>query len=161
MALIDLRNATIHIADGGVNSVEIKIGQGNLTYSEKKQKEPVKSRGKLDTVRENEDQEMEVAFNFMWEYLKATGLEIASIEDCLKRRGAAAGWVSACPDIKAPYSVHITVVHIPPCQAVYKETILLPQFNVINLAHSLLDATVAATGWCNATEAIITRSPQT
>lgn len=150
MAMIDLRNATVKLKDGGFNSLEIKIGQGNLTYSEKRQIDPVLSRGKVDTVRENEDQLMQVSFNFIWEFLKSSGLEPPTIEECLKHTGPAASWISANSDIKAPFSVNIEIEHIPPCSGVDKETVELPMFNYLELAHSLMDGTVACNGLCNA-----------
>lgn len=161
MALIDLRDSVILIQDGTTNQLEIKIGQGNLTHSEKRQLDFVLSRGALDTVRENEDQPMEVAFSFMWEFLKSAAGEAISPEEAIKGIGAASSWTSSNPDPKAPFSVNIIVIHTPPCAGVDIETVLLPQFNQENLAHSLNDATVACSGKCNATQAIITRTPQT
>ena len=35
MAQIDIRNATIRIADGGSNYIDIKVGEGDLHYIEK------------------------------------------------------------------------------------------------------------------------------
>ena len=139
----------------GDSYVEVKIGQGNLTYGEKRQIDLVKSRGKLDTVRENEDEGMEVAFSFMWEFLKSDGAELKTIEDALKNR---AGLVSASADISAPFCVNIQITHNPQCSGVVNEFIILPQFHYLQLAHSMQDSTIACNGICNAREAIITRT---
>lgn len=160
MALIDLRNAIIYIKDGASHSLEIKIGEGNLTYTEKREIDDVKSRGKLDTMRESEDQPMEVAFSFMWEYLKSQSPEPISPREALKGIDGASAWVSASPDPLAPYCVNLEILHTPICPGVYKETVLLPQFNPLQFAHSLNDATVACNGKCNATQATIARTAQ-
>lgn len=160
IALIDLRNATVNIKDGGSNTLEVKIGQGNLTYTEKRDIDDVKSRGKLDTNREGEDQPMEVAFSFVWEFLKSASGEPVTVEDALKKINGASTWTSASSDPLAPYCVHLEIVHTPPCLGTDIETILLPMFNYLQLAQSLADATVACNGKCNAREATITRTPQ-
>ncbi len=85
MAMIDLRNATIYIKDGSSHSLEIAVGQGNLTYNEKRQIDMVKSRGDLDTVRENESLEMDVAFSFVWEHLKSADSEPPTIARTYRR----------------------------------------------------------------------------
>jgi hypothetical protein len=48
-AQIDLKNVTIKIVDGATpaNELEIKIGEGNLTYSEKVNRQYIKDRGPL------------------------------------------------------------------------------------------------------------------
>lgn len=138
----------------------MKIGQGNLTYTEKRNIDDVKSRGKLDTNREGEDEPMEVSFSFVWEFLKSQTPEPVTVEEALKQTGAASGWVSASSDPLAPYCVNLEIVHTPVCPDVYVETILLPLFNQTQLAASLSDATVACNGKCNAKQATITRTPQ-
>jgi hypothetical protein len=109
-------------------------------------------------MRESEDQPMEVSFSFMWEYLKSHGSEPISPYEALKGEGAASGWTSASSDPLAPYCVDLEILHTPICAGVYKETVLLPQFNPLQFAHSLNDATVACNGKCNATKATITRT---
>ena len=157
MAQIDLRNATIRIADGGVNYIDVKVGEGELNYSEKRQIDFVKSRGELDTVRENEEVPLEVSLVFIWEHIFAATGEPITVEDALKKRGEAAGWASSSSDTNAPYCVNILIYYTPPCPDVLLETILLQQFHWIELAHSLKDATVALKGNCNVTQAIVAR----
>lgn len=160
MAIIDLRNTTLTIKDGSTNFIDVKVGEGNLTYGIKKNIDLVKSRGELDTTREGEQEAMEVAFSFMWEYLLASTGDPPSIEEVLERTGAASSWISVNPDPFAPYSVHLALVHIPPCQDIEVETILFPMFHYTQLAHSLLDATVSCNGICNAVRPTIVRSPR-
>lgn len=159
MAQIDLRNATILIQDGGSNSIEIKVGEGSLEYVEKREIDFVKSRGTLDTVRENEEQPIEVSTSFIWEFIFGAGGEI-TIEDALKRRGNASGWASASSDTLAPYCVNIFITYTPVCHAIDLEILALTQFHYIELAHSLKDGTVALKGNCNIKSAGSTRTPQ-
>jgi hypothetical protein len=158
MAQIDLRRATVRIADGGSSHIDVKVGEGDLTYSEKRQIDFVKSRGGLDTVRENEEVPVDVSIVFVWEFITSDSGEPITVEDALKRRNGAASWASASPDALAPYCVNITVTYTPPCPGVKSETIALPQFHYVELAHSLKDGTVALKGSCNVTQAQVSRS---
>ncbi len=152
MPLIDLRDATMYIVSG-MNNVEIKIGEGNLTYIEKRNIDLVKSRGILDTTREGEEEGMEVSFNFMWEFLKAKSGDPITIEQALK--GA---WTSTSTDPAAPKCVDLVILHNPQCTGIQQETVTLSRFNYTQLAHSIRDSTVACNGVCNSKEAVIVRS---
>lgn len=159
MAQIDLRNATIRISDGGVNYINIKIGEGNLEYTEKRQIEFVDSRGVLDLVRENKEEPVDVSFSFIWDYISGYSTNPPTIEDALKKRGQASSWASASADVNAPYAVNLTIIYVPPCSATgVNETIGLPFFNYTQLAHNLKDGTVACTGQCNIKQATAVRS---
>lgn len=160
MAQIDLRNAAIRITDGSVSPhyIDVKVGEGSLQYTEKRNLDSVKSRGVLDTVRENEDEPVEVSLAFIWEFITADTGEPITVEDALKKRNGASSWTSALNDPLAPYSVNILIVYTPPCSGVKHESILLAQFNYEELAHSLKDGTVALKGKCNVREATVARS---
>jgi hypothetical protein len=161
MAQIDLRRATIRIADGGTNYIDVKIGEGTCDYNEKREIEAVKSRGVLDTFRQNEDVPMDVSMNFIWEYIQGSG-GATTVEDALKRVGGASSWASVvnpASDPDCPYCVRIIISYIPPCTGTNViETITLNQFHYTDLAHSLKDGTVALRGMCNATKAVAVRS---
>jgi len=163
-AQIDLKECTIYLKDGGTGSaqqsLEVKIGEGNLTYDEKKNMEYTKDRGALDTVREGDEEQMDVSFDFTWEFLKAvstTGAGTPTIEDALKQRGEASDWVSSSSDECEPYAVDVEIHYAPDCGSELDEIITLPDFRYTSLAHDLRAGTVAVTGQCNATEAIIVR----
>jgi hypothetical protein len=158
MATIDLRNTTLRIAERSGSYIDVKIGEGELTWSEKRQIDFVKSRGELDTVRENEEVPLELSLVFIWEHIMAGSGEPVTVEDALKKRNGASGWTSTSTDTKAPYCVNILLYNVPPCTGVQTETILFQQFHWIELAHSLKDATVALKGNCNTTQALVSRS---
>jgi hypothetical protein len=164
MAKIDLKNTTIRLQDGDSptpNELEIKIGEGNLTYSEKKTMEYNLDRGLLDIVREGDQVPMDVSFDFVWEFLKADSLVVPTIEEFMKRSGPAAAFVSTTTDQCQPYSVDIIVEQDPPCGGEKREIITLPDFRYEELNHDTRAGTVAVTGKCNATQATIIRAVQT
>lgn len=159
MAQIDLRNVTIRLFDGsGVpNYIDVKIGEGDLSWSEKRQLDAVKSRGNLDTFRENEQVPLELSVVAIWEFIASASGEPITVEDALKRRNGASAWVSASPDALAPYCVNLAVIHTPPCSGVLKETVTFPQCHYIEIASSVKDGTLAIKLTCNCTEPTVTR----
>lgn len=167
-AQIDLKNATIKILDGGVgtaqNSITITVGEGNLTYTERKNIEYTLDRGVLDEVREGDQVPVDVNLDFVWEYItggSATGAT-PTVEDALKRKGPASAWVSTDSDQCRPYAVDIEVTYAPtPAACGDMEVITLPDFRYEELAHDLRAGTVSVTGRCNVVEATAVRSAQT
>jgi len=165
MAQIDLKQATVTIKDGGSNSLEVRIGEGNLTYTEARNMEYNLNRGVLDEVREGDQIPVAVSFDFVWEYLKGPSSASGSggtptIEDALKQRGGAADWVSSDADTCRPYSVDLVILYTPNCLTGDQEEIILQDFRWEQLNHDLSAGTVASSGNCNVTQAVITRASQ-
>ena len=164
---IDLKRAVIILKDGGVGTdqqtLEVTIGQGNLTYTERRNIEYILDRGQLDDVREGDEVPVDVNMDFIWDYItggSATGA-IPTIEDVLKQEGAAADWVSTDADTCRPYAVDIEITYTPvPASCGDVEVITLQDFRHEELAHDLRAGTVAASGRCNVTKAQAVRSPQ-
>jgi len=159
-AQIELKNTTLKIKDAGANEIEIKIGEGTLTYDEKRIMEYVRNRQLLDSVREGDQEPMDVSFEFKWEQLRAvstSGAGTPTLEDALKQRGEAAAWVSTSDDICEPYCVDIEIINTPDCGSEIAETIILPDFRYESLGHDVKAGVVSVSGRCNATEAIVTR----
>lgn len=162
-ATIDLKYATIKIKDGTSvtpKELEIKVGEGNLTYTERKEMIYDKDRNALDTVREGEEQPVELNFDIKWTYITALAASgTPTVEDALKKKGEASTWVSTDEDECAPYCVDIEIEYVPDCQATGNtEIISFPDFRYEELAHDLRNATIACSGRCNATEAGVARS---
>ena len=160
MAIIDLKKTTLSIKDGGSNSIEINIGEGNLTYSERRTMEYKLNKGDLDTVREGDQQPMEVRFDFQWEFITATTATgaVPTVEEVLKATGLAAAWVTSSADACEPYAVDIEVAYDPACSPTENETITLPDFRYETLEHDLRAGQIACTGQCNAVVATIARA---
>lgn len=165
MAVIDLKKATIKIKDGGSEEIEINVGDGNVTYTEKRNYEYLKNKGALDTVREGDEEPMDVKFEFRWEYLSgstSTG-NYPSIEEALKGTGAAKDWASTSDDACEPYCVDIEIAYDPTSGAPANctgdtETITLRMFRCESFEHDLRAGTVSCTGKCNVTDAEVVRA---
>jgi hypothetical protein len=139
------------------NELTIKVGEGNLTYSEKQNVEYKKDRGLLDTVRLGDEEPLDVSFEFWWEFLKASTGGTPTIEDVLKKRGEAADWVTTSDDECEPYCVDIVVLYTPPCSGEDAEEIVLREFRWESLNHDLKAGTISVSGKCNVKEAEVTR----
>lgn len=159
---IDLKYATLRIKDGSdpQNEIEIKIGEGNLTYTERRELIYEPDRGNLDEVREGDQQPMDVTFEFKWERITSLAASgTPTVEDAIKKRAEAAAWVSTDSDACRPYAVDIEVEYIPNCNPTGNtETITLPDFRWDELSHDLRAASISCTGRCNVTEAVAVRS---
>lgn len=165
LAKVNLKDAYIKLSDGAStpNTLTIKVGEGNLTYSEKRTMEYSLDRGNLDDVREGDDVPMDVSFDLVWEYLigsSSTGA-VGSVEDFLKRQNAYSANESTDSDACRPYAVNIVVEYMPtPYDCGDKETITLPDFRYEELAHDLSAGTISCNGRCNAKVAGVQRDAQ-
>jgi hypothetical protein len=141
----------------GGRALEVKVGDGNLTFTENKEYNYDLDRGQLDTVREGNQVPMDVTFDFVWEFLTAIDGGTPTVRDALKQTGEASDWVSSSSDQCEPYCVDIEIEHAAPCADTEDEIIILPMFRHDKLNQDISKAQVNATGRCNSTEALITR----
>ena len=140
-------------------TLEVTIGEGNITYTENREMEYRLNRGRLDTVREGDEQPVDVSMDFEWSFITASAGDLTpTIEDALKRIGLAADWDSSSDDPCEPYAVDIEIEHVPPCEDVEREIITLPDFRWESLEHNASDAQVSGTGRCNTTLAEVVRA---
>lgn len=138
--------------------LSIKIGDGDLKYTENPTYQYFNDRGILDTVRLGEDTPMDVDLNFVFEHITTgTGETIAPM-DALKQTGSASEWVSSATDKCEPFSVDLIVEQDPPCGTNEKDIFTFPDFRADKREASFKDANIAITGRCMATEPIVTRS---
>lgn len=170
----DNATTSITLTNGVVEAVEaggavtftgqvlnIKVGEGNLTYSETRNRDYIKDRGNLDTVRDGDDEPMDVTFDFVWEYITAvTSSGVPTVEDVLKQTGEASGWLTTSTDACEPYCISVEVYYDPACSGVNNEKVVLPYFRHEKLDHNLRDSQVSCTGKCNATVATVTRATE-
>jgi len=135
--------------------LEIKVGEGNLTYDEKRNMEYKKDRGALDTVREGDEEPIDVRLDIQWEWLSSGGADIfPSPEEALKKEGLASSWLSSSSDPCEPYSIDIIISYDPDCSGVDGELITLEDYRWESLNHDLKAGTLATSGKCNRTRAI-------
>jgi hypothetical protein len=136
------------------NGIYAKLGEGNLTYSEKRNLIYVRDRGYIDTMKVGDDEPIDVALDFTWEFLRAVSGAPPTIEEAVKQVGQAATWVSTSADPCEPYSVSVFLLDIPPC-GTDAESIQLPEFRWTSLDHDLKGGKVSVKASCNALYAII------
>lgn len=136
MAAIDLKNTIITIYDGTPstpNSMQIRIGIGNITYTTKRQFIYTLNRGKLDTVRKGDEIPMEVKFEATYEsyQLGSADAPLVSIRDFLTQQGNASSFITAGADPCEPYAVILTIVQAQ-CVAITDptETITIPELRI-------------------------------
>ena len=161
---IDLKKCLITLRDGTGTPVTltIKVGEGNLTYSERRNIEYTLDRGVLDEVREGDEVPMEVRLDFVWEYITGgVGTSaVGTVEDFIKKRGLFASNISTDVDTCRPYAIDILIAYDPECSSAIRPTedIILADFRHESLDHDLRAGTIAMSGNCNVTEATSTRS---
>jgi hypothetical protein len=168
MAKIDLKNMNLYFKDGGVGSaqniLEINIGEGTLSWVEKVTREYSKNRGLLDTVRNGDEEPMDVNFDLLYEYVRTqSGASAGAVSpvDALKKQNGASAWVTTSTDACEPYAIDIEVRNDPPCGGQEIEVVTLPDFRHEQLTYDLRQGTISCTGKCNAVEATVTRVAQT
>ena len=161
---IDLKHARIYMLDGGSNEIEITIGEGNLTWSEKVNREYVLDRGTLDEVRNGDEVPVDLSMSFKWDYIRSSGESSAappSPVDVLKNQYNAATWVSSDADACRPFAVDLKIEYRPtPTSCGDMELILFADFRYEDLSFDLRAGTIACSGKCNATAPTLTRTAQ-
>jgi hypothetical protein len=141
--------------------LEVTIGDGNLTFDEKRALEYKKDRGRLDVVRLGDEEPVDVNFQFAWTYLSSASTDtIPTVEEALTQTGGAADWLSTGIDCE-PYAVDIIMINTPTgCGATDEpsEVITLPDFRHTSLAHDPKAGTVTCQGTCNVVRVIRERA---
>jgi hypothetical protein len=138
--------------------LEVKIGDGNITYTEHNEYNYLLDRDNLDTVKEGKEVPMDVKWDSVYEHITTGTSEAISPMDALKGIGAASEWITYAEDPCEPYAVAIEVEHVPPCGTTQGETTLFPDFRSEQREVNFKDATISVTGKCNITAPIVTRA---
>jgi len=93
----------------------IKIGEGNVTFTEAKERIYDLDRGLLDTVRDGDEQPLELSLEFTYVFVTQESGKVVTPVDSLKQLGDASEWVSSSSDQCEPYAVDIELRHCLPC----------------------------------------------
>ena len=149
-------------ADEGVvtfypQNLDIKIGEGNITYTEHNEYEYLKDRGNLDSVKEGDEVPMDVKLEAVFEHITQGTSEPVSPMDALKGIGGADEWVSASADPCEPYCIDVVVLHTPPCGTAQLERVTFPDFRSESREINYKESTISITGKCKATEPLVER----
>lgn len=157
--------STINSANSTANGVtflpeqiEVKIGEGNLTWSEKKEYVYLLDRGDLDTVKEGNEVPVEISMEFVYEHVTTGTSEDITPVDAIKRIGSAVDWISSAADQCEPYAVDLVVEHNVPCGTTQDETLTFADFRWESLDFDLSAATISVSGKCNVSSVNAARS---
>lgn len=160
MPSIDLKKAELKFRDGTSpipRTIEIKIGEGNLTYAETRNIEYLLDQGRLDLTRDGDQEPVEVSLDFVWEFLRSQiGDLIPTPEEVLKQIGLASVWETTGPECE-PYAVDVIIEYDPQCVGIETETIELLDFRYESLDYDIRSGSVSCSGKCNITEPTVTR----
>ena len=137
--------------------LQIRIGEGNISWTEKRMITYVKDRGLLDTVRRGDEDPVEVKLDATWVFLKASTGDTPTIEDVLKNRGEAAAWTTSASDPCEPYAVDLVIEYTPPCSTEQLEIYTIRDFRYEELGHDLKAGQLSITGKANVVEVDVTR----
>lgn len=137
--------------------IDIKIGDGDIKYTEADNFTYDLDRGELDTVRKGNDAPLEVSLNFVYEHITTGTSETIAPMDALKRINGASAWVSSAEDKCEPYAVDLVVIHTPPCGTSEPETTVFTDFRSEKREVGFKDANIAVSGKCNTVEPSVTR----
>jgi len=135
----------------------IQIGDGNLTFTETVERIYDRDRGLLDTVRNGDEQPLELNLEFTYVFVTMETNKVVTPVDALKRLGDAAEWVSSDSDQCAPYAVNVELRHCLPCGTDQDEKLVFQDFRYETLEYDTQEATIAVSGRCNVTDAVATR----
>ena len=138
--------------------ITIKIGEGDLTWTESRELIYDRDRDLLDTVRLGQEQPVSVDLNFTFEYVTTESGQNITPVDALKQTGEATEWVSSSSDLCEPYAVDIYVIHDVPCGTDQDQDFRFPDFRWESLDYSIQDATIAVSGQCNVADVVTTRA---
>ena len=141
-AQIDLKKATLTVKDGGTGAgVELKIGEGNLTYSESRTIEYTLDRGVLDEVREGDEVPVDVSFECVWTDMKGGDI---------KKIITGVGYTSTDTDTCRPYACDLVIAYTPsPTGCGTASTVTLPDFRWEKCDSDMRAGTLSFSGKCN------------
>lgn len=141
----------------GPHVVEIKIGEGTLTYNERQDMEYVRNKRVVEFVRYGDEQPMDVTFSFVWEFIRSDTGETPTVEEVLKKEGNAQDYLTSGTDVCEPYAVDLRILYSPPCSGAKAEETILKEFRYEGLNHNLKDGTIEASGKCKIGKAVHNR----
>lgn len=144
----------------GGRRLEVEVGEGTASFSEKKNREYKLSRGKIYQVRNGDEAPMEVKLSFLWEFLRsASGDTMPTPYEVLKQIGLASDWLSTGSDPCAPYAIDIVIRFAPECLDIDGEIYRFPEFRYDSIDGDPKTGEIQTPGKCNVQEPVITRAP--
>lgn len=160
MAQLSLKNSRlyIHYLDGSDNPQyeEVRIGEGNVTWSEKRTIEYTLDRGNLRFVsaseggaaREGDDQPVDVSFDLLWDETSVRDPEAVIKGEPNDEITAIKSAHSADPC--APHAVHLELIYLPDCEESEESIVhyVLPYFRWESINSDVTAGQISCSGTC-------------
>jgi hypothetical protein len=140
-AQLDLKFATIELIDGANTKVVVKLGEGNLTWTERRNIEYTLDGGALSEVREGDEAPVDVRLDAVWESITGSTSPVPIIKGL-------DSYVSSDTDACRPYACDIVVTYDPNC-AGGGAKITLADFRWEQVDFDMRAGTFSFTGKCN------------
>jgi hypothetical protein len=149
-------NAIVTLAG---NTLKLKVGEGNLTYEEKRTMEYVREKRSVGAgfVRTGDDDPTDVSIDLIWEFISSDAGDPPTPDEVFKKIGGASSWVTSGTDPCEPYSVDVTILYTPPCSGVKRERIVLKEFRWESISHDTKQGMLAVKGKCKILTPTVTR----
>ena len=146
MSQRSIRDGLLTIEDGTAEplTVTVKIGEGNITWNERRNVDYTRDRGVIAEVRLGDDEAVEVSFDFIWDWI--SNISGVTIIEALK--GTGTSWVSAGDNCE-PYACTLVLVIEPDnCAGSQIETITFNEFRWETINPDLRAGQISCTGRC-------------
>jgi len=161
MGLINFQYARLKIKDGTgtPNEFEVSFGEGTFQYSEQRPREYIKERGRVVSgqVRDADEEPVEVNIDAIWTEMRAVSGGPVTLEEALKKVGAAAAWVSTGSTCE-PYSVDLVFEYGADCSGTTGHRLTFDDFRYEKLDYDGKANTVKVSGKCKCVSPTIIRT---
>ena len=147
-----LKNCTVRFLDGTTptpNELELKIDDGNLTWTGSRQIDVKLDRGELDYLEEGDDVPCEVSIDCRFDAIKSSTGDDVTVYEFLTKTGAASSYKSTA-DLCAADAVNIEVEVSHDCgTTVEDEIITFADFTYEKIGGNFKDGTLSISGKLN------------
>lgn len=162
MGMINFKYASLKFKDGTgtPNTFTVIFGEGNFSYTEAAKREYVLDRGVLATgsVRNGDDEPVSINVEGMWTEMRAASGGAVTLEEALKKLGAASAWVSTAVDACEPYCTDMVFEYGAECSGTLGHRLTFPMFRHEQLDYDAKAGTVKLTGKAKCTQPTIIRT---
>lgn len=138
-----------------IETLEVKFGEGNLTWTVATPREYTRNRGVLYGVRNGPEEPLALELGAMYEYIRGTS-STPSLYDALYQKYAATSWSSTDSDACNPYAVDLEFDNRPGACST-REVIIFPQFRPTEFNPDPEAGTISLSGSCNVVHPVIIR----
>lgn len=148
---MDLKECTIKLVDGAGTPVTltIKIDDGNLSYTRRKNIEYRKDRGLLDSVREGDQEPMDLSIEARFNAIKSQSGNPITITEFLEQEGAGSALVTTGGTCE-PYAIDVQVEVNRDCGTTNDEILTFSEFRFEEIGGDFKAGTLSISGKCNA-----------